>query len=472
MAGKQEPSDEPAEKKPRSLKAGTGAGSQISASLSRQLFDARKILSDVPTLTSAQDILGTMNARSILESAGLTNLQDIMRPVMQNYRDIVNGPMQEIMRSQFGPTGAITEMLSQIRTLDLSRPSIHSLPSHNTAYSDDFTSPDDYFSPHEIVIDSFDELHKVIQSLIRRNPTLEFLWRGQQDASWGLHSSLYRRLMQKQKVRPADKKHRVEEPYPTEDDMVEAEEAILKLARVDWRFDDLSALETFARLQHFGAPTRLIDVSRNPFIAAWFAVEASSLHDKSDGRLFATATFPVLPLEKQQEAENLTQVRGELARTYLPFWHLAKSPEDRAEIEWGTGTIRRFWVPPLYEQRILAQNGCFLLDGVPIGVQQNAGYFKRKGEGNRSWRKADLLASGSIFTKLYDPARAVRTNKKRAFPPTFTFRITAEAKDEIRRVLEERFSYSASTMYPDIEGLAKHLHSHLDEIVVSIPASS
>lgn len=470
MADEEKQSGEDGSRELRGFGIPASGGFKLPESTYRQLFDVSKILGSAPTV----------DIQSILKSSGLTNMksltQGIMPPgtqqlinsILPNYAEMVAEPIRAMMQSQFGPTGAITEMLKQIRTLDLSRPSIAPAPSPNTAYSDDFSSPDDYFSPHELVIDSFDELHRVIQGLIRRNPSLDSLWRGQQDASWGLHSSLYRRLIAKQKVRGAHRKHRVEEPYPTEDDMVAAEEAILKLARVVWRFDDLSALETFARLQHFGAPTRLIDVSRNPFIAAWFAVESSVDHDDSDGRLFATATFPVLPAESRKEAEDLTQVRGELARTYLPFWHLADSNEARAEMEWGTGTIRRFWVPPLYEQRILAQNGCFLLDGVPIGVQQNAGYFKRKGAGNRSWKKADLLASGSIFTKLYDPRRAVPMNRRRSFPPTFTFRITAKAKVEIRQVLEERFSYSASTMYPDIEGLASHLRNHLDELIISM----
>lgn len=418
----------------------------------------------------ARKMVDMQNVGQIWAGGNVRNLfpprtWELMNSRIVNYPDLQLNPMLNALQNQLGPTRAITEMLKQIRALEFSRPSITPAQSPNTAYSDDFKSPGDYFSPHEIVINSFDELHQVIQNLIHRNPSLEFLWRGQQDASWGLHSSLYRRLMAKKKVRGAHLKHRVAEPYPTEDDMVAAETEILRLARVDWRFDDLSALETFARLQHFGAPTRLIDVSRNPFIAAWFAIESSPEHDSSDGRLFATATFPVLPDDKRRAAFDLTQVRGELARTYLPFWHLADSNEARAEMEWGTGTIRRFWITPLYEQRILAQNGCFLLDGVPIGVQQNAGYFKRKGEGSRSWRKADILASGSIFTKLYDPTRAIRMNTRRAFPPTFTFRITAGAKEEIRNVLETRFSYSASTMYPDIEGLASHLRNHLDKFI-------
>ena len=37
---------------------------------------------------------------------------------------------------------------------------------------------------------------------------------------------------------------------------------------------------------------------------------------------------------------------------------------------------------------------------------------------------------------------------------TYTLRITAEAKVEIREVLERSYGYSAWTLYPDIMGLA------------------
>lgn len=408
-----------------------------------------------PEVAAAQKFLGTslVDKQHLMKLAGLSE---------------TNGAIGKLIASLVPNTrlsATYSEMLSRIGTLNLLRPSPPTETSPNTAYSEGFTSADDYFTPHERVINNFDELHRTIRDLIDKQSSLQFLWRGQQDASWGLHSSLYRRLINKHKVRPADKRHRSSEPYPTEDDMVAAEEAILELARVDWRFDHLSALETFARLQHFGAPTRLIDVSRNPYIAAWFAVESCPDLDDTDGRLFAAARYPVLPPEKQPTAEALTQVRGELAGEYDPFWHHAEDAEARAQLEWGTGTIRRFWVPPLYEQRILAQNGGFLLDGVPIGVQQNASYFRRAGKGHGSWKKADLLASGSVFTKLYSPTRTVQMNKQRSFPPTFTFRITAEAKRDIRQVLEDRFSYNASTIYPDVEGLASHLRSHLDELL-------
>ena len=332
----------------------------------------------------------------------------------------------------------------------------------NSAYSDEMRSPEDFFSANEGVIESFDDLHYAIQELVARNPSIQLAWRGQRDSRWGLHSSLFRALVAVNGVRlPSKLPHRRSEPYPTEEEMVAAERHILDVARDAWRIDGTSALEIFARLQHFGAPTRLLDVSRNPYIAAWFAVERSNEHDVLPGRLFALGTHPVLPAAQKELATELTQVRGLVASSYEPFWHVPQSSVQRQELEWGTGAIRRFWIPPVYERRILAQNGAFVLDGVPLSISGMASYFKLPGESSRYWRRADLLAAASIYTKVYSPSRKVAENRARAFPPTFTFRITADAKRDIRAVLEERFSFSAATLYPDTEGLAQFLRSEL-----------
>lgn len=58
------------------------------------------------------------------------------------------------------------------------------------------------------------------------------------------------------------------QPYPDGDQMVPAERELLRIARNSWRFDNLLALETYARVQHFDGPTRSIDVTKNPCTGA------------------------------------------------------------------------------------------------------------------------------------------------------------------------------------------------------------
>lgn len=322
-----------------------------------------------------------------------------------------------------------------------------------SAYSPQMESPASYFGPYEVEINSFDDLHAQITKLIGKTPDLPLVWRGVRRSTWGLHSALFRRLTEINGVEPPEDKPKAEQRYPDETQMVEAEREILRLARDDWRFDNMSALETFARIQHAGGPTRLIDVTMNPYVAAWFAVEANLDDDDQDARLFAIATRPV-EKEGKPPAGDSTIRLDDVGALRDPFWHLLETPADRQQWDWGTGARRRLWVPPAYDPRISAQNAAFILDGVPITSEKTASYFTI--EHNVYWRRADLLAASSIYVKMHSPRRKPKYNS-RNFAPTFSFKIAADKKAEIREYLESRFGYRRSYIYPDMAALADYL---------------
>ena len=159
--------------------------------------------------------------------------------------------------------------------------------------------------------------------------------------------------------------------------MVSAETRILRAARNSWRFDDLSAMEIFAQIQHYGGPTRLLDGTYNPLIALWFAVaekfdaHGSPLPDV-DGRLFA-----------------FDASRSQLKLDYT--WGGYELPWKDGEIEEWSTKLPSLWRPPEYNQRISAQNSAFLLGGVPKVMKgANARYRKAPGDG---------LTAGSVFLR-------------------------------------------------------------------------
>lgn len=144
-----------------------------------------------------------------------------------------------------------------------------------------------FWRPFEENISSFNELVDVINQIMNKavEGKIQFAWRGQVDASWALHSSLYRRLnLTKGRIL-------------LEDDLAKEEENILaELHR--WGLHSssntgrLSILNQLAIIQHYGSPTRLIDITFNAWVAVWFAVEkkwrnGSSVNEDTDARLFA-----------------------------------------------------------------------------------------------------------------------------------------------------------------------------------------
>lgn len=340
-----------------------------------------------------------------------------------------------------------------------------SLTRTDTAYSAEMSGPADYFSPWEGVIKDFADLQAAVTTILNHHPGMTFLWRGQQSAEWPLHSSLFRAVWKAKGVQDPSKTHRSSEPFPTDQDLQKAETRILSAIREQWRFEDPSALTTFARLQHFGAPTRLLDVSRNPLIAAWFATEEHSETEieEADARIFALATTRVAGTPEQGHKDfETSRIDLETAALFKPFWDVdagSDGLEDTGFGEWGTGRIRRFWIPPHYESRIAAQNAAFILDGVPVDSPDLESYYP-KGHGRPgSWRLADRLAASSISVRFSKPRPGAGSNIAKTMPPSYTFRVTAEAKRQIRLELEDRYSYNKSTIYPDIQGAAQAIRN-------------
>lgn len=185
---------------------------------------------------SSEDIPHFEGERSDPEPYGkITDFSDAamenIRAVMLNYANRVDlasipslhnvGNNVELIRESFARAAAgidwpaMSQMLVQLKNLSFALPALSAVPKEG-GYSNGFHSPDDYFRGREQTIHSFKDLQNAVHGLGTRNPHLEFLWRGQQNASWGLHSSLYRELMTAGEVQSPDKPHRPIELLPTE----------------------------------------------------------------------------------------------------------------------------------------------------------------------------------------------------------------------------------------------------------------
>jgi FRG domain len=185
-----------------------------------------------------------------------------------------------------------------------------------------------------------------------------------------------------------------------------------------------SRLTQLAVLQHHGVPTRLIDVTRDPLVALFFAAQDSvdDLGQAVDGAVVAIVDLGV----------RVTEVNGNVSL-------------DPPTATYGV------WQAPPVDGRIISQRGCFLV------ASPNA--------------KGSIPSlSSSIAIPAFDPkggkkqpVATIFTNwlkggGKKGRPPKITpnmamFLIPGVRKASLRRLLAA-YGLNTRTIYPDLAGYA------------------
>ncbi|WP_158252958.1 FRG domain-containing protein [Cryobacterium sp. Y62] len=294
-------------------------------------------------------------------------------------------------------------------------------------------SAEAFFDEHSVEITDVRSLLKALSAIQTQHHMHRLVWRGQQNASWSVHSSLYRKVEASERA--------------SEDRLIAAEVTGMEHAH-KWGELTAPAMKFFADMQHSGAPTRLLDATLDPEIAAWFAIEANPDLDDKDGRVVAWGR------SVRTSARQVSKPNDDLpARDDAPFWHSWTTDEERGRVGWGTGSRTWSWFPPALSDRMRAQRAGFLLEAAPL-VTPTVARVLSAGV-THDWRVAEITRATSIVGL---PSRHdVRTTQNEAnLVPVFSLRIMASAKPAIRAYLESKGLYF-SAVYPDRGGLVDYL---------------
>ena len=242
------------------------------------------------------------------------------------------------------------------------------------------------------------------------------MYRGQADKNFGVMPSIFRQNGLKREAQ-----------------MIQE---IKRLAPAEFVHNE-SALECLVKMQHYGVPTRLLDITSNPLVALYFACADESCKD-TDGEIITF--YDYFTPHKSSAIDlyaRLSTYEGENNQDLVDFTSSSVSfinHENRPKID----EIKKYFQNkyftisvPLNNERIRRQHGAFLLFGMNIEDQLNP--FKKEAF---DIKKHILIDSGEKICR--------------------SLIIPAEVKDEILKKLDV-IGINRSFLFPEFEHQASYV---------------
>lgn len=267
---------------------------------------------------------------------------------------------------------------------------------------------------------------QVLDLISSTHPDRQIVWRGQADADFGLSSSLFRKALELNSMHELSERR-----------LADLENDIILYARDCGLGRGMTNLELLRALQHYQIPTRLIDVSREPLSATWFACSGMP---RKDGRLFLFAV-PAASVRKDDPTLRMVPWRS------IPL------------LNWTNKVLMLDASPS--NPRMAAQSGSFLVGGLARCYPGQQRLAKDRHGRWLSVPPQQIHEISEIFVKFpkqLTRAQIARWNASETYG--VTWRIPKGTKPKGLALLR-RIGIETKAMYPDfddaLEGLDRAL---------------
>ena len=203
---------------------------------------------------------------------------------------------------------------------------------------------------------------------------------------------------------------------------------------------DDNRLEWLALMQHYGTPTRLLDFTRSPYVACFFALE--ELPEKKDGKTENCAVWAV---------DTDWLVKNSFSRVCQKTMPPECNEDSFRDCEFLTKNFKSFFVkndhthlvlpiePPRSNPRLLAQQGLFLCPSIAeAGFEKNLALYSDCTQ-NMAEHVLKVIVEGRTRTELLAEFRLMNISRATLFPDlqgyaeSLAHELQYRSSDEIRR---------------------------------------
>lgn len=264
---------------------------------------------------------------------------------------------------------------------------------------------------------------------------VNLFFRGQSDITYGLSNSLYR----------AVKSAKMSSDRVLEAELLCAERAALDRIRREGLGRNMTDGQLLMVMQHHLMPTRLVDVSRTPFEALYFAVETA---EDRDGVVFLINPHdPVVRAEAKLHKES-----------GLPWAQFVRGAKQ-ASNEW---TNQVWLIDHLsLDPRMHAQNGVFLVGG--LARKYEGVRYRDRRPGAVGYISADVHAD--ICTYSINWLESVtRVPNSRWGASGWVVRVDRTWKRELRHRLKEEKGIWCDSIYPPFDEVGRLVRFVIDSV--------
>ena len=196
----------------------------------------------------------------------------------------------------------------------------------------------------------FDKVSRYNSTIIENDITGTLLFRGQANIDFPMDVSIFR------------------------NNLISKETALINdlILQEPFEFGNhMTDFEQLVKMQHYGLPTRLLDITTNPLVALYFACEDKSCEDK-DGEILILIESLQRPTEKQvQFFAALAEYDGKSIEYFVDYFVqkglMSKDMDFKEKQDKLENLFRTKYIPvvaPKNNERIKRQNGAFLLLGI------------------------------------------------------------------------------------------------------------